>query len=296
MAILNQIRQRSLFLIVVIAMALFSFVLADVIRNSSGFSLPDQNVIATVNGIEMEREYFMRKVENLERQNRGSGTNVQSMNAIWDVELRKLILASEFDKLQITVERDLMRDLLKSNLLSFDEFKDPQGEFDQRKLNEFISNLKEISPETMDLQGTQINYESWNNYESTLASSGLEKIYFNLIRSGINSTVFEGETQYNYENDNIDLKYIKIPFSTIPDSLVKVTKSDVKKYMQKNENDYKVKASRNLIYVKFEENSSKHDEKQIESQLTELLNDREEFDFENYQKEVIHQLELHEHS
>ena len=281
MAILNQIRQRSLFLIVVIAMALFSFVLADVIRNSSGFSLPDQNVIATVNGIDMEREDFMRKVENLERQNRSSRTNVQSMNTIWDVELKKLILASEFDKLGITVERDLMRDLLKNNLLSFDEFKDSQGEFDQRKLNEFISNLKEISPETMDLQGTQINYESWNNYEATLASSGLEKIYFDLIRSGINSTVFEGKTQYNYENDNIDLKYIKIPFSTIPDSLVKVTKSDVKKYMKKNENDYQVKASRNLIYVKFQENPSKYDEKQIENQLTELLNDREEFDFES---------------
>ena len=280
MAILNQIRQRSLFLILVIAMALFSFVLADVIRNGSGFSLPDQNVIATINGIEMEREDFMRKVENLERQNRGSGTNVQSMNTIWDVELRKLVLASEYDKLGITVERDLMRDILKNNLLSFDEFKDSQGEFDQRKLNEFISNLKEISPETMDLQGAQINYESWTNYESTLASSGLEKIYFDLIRSGINSTVFEGKTQYNYENDNIDLKYVKIPFSTIPDSLVKVTKSDVKKYMQKNENDYKVKASRNLIYVKFEENPSKYDERQLETQLTELVIDREEFDFE----------------
>ena len=34
MAILNQIRQRSFFLIVVIAMALFSFVLADVFRNT----------------------------------------------------------------------------------------------------------------------------------------------------------------------------------------------------------------------------------------------------------------------
>ena len=64
MAILNQIRQRSLFLILVIAMALFSFVLADVIRNSSGSSQPDQNVIATINGIEMEREDFMKKVEN----------------------------------------------------------------------------------------------------------------------------------------------------------------------------------------------------------------------------------------
>jgi len=281
MAILNQIRQRSLFLILVIAMALFSFVLADVIRNASGSSLPDQNIIATINGIEMEREDFMKKVENLERQNRGSGTNVQSMNTVWDIELRKSVLASEFDKLGITVERDLMRDLLKNNLLSFDEFKDSQGEFDQRKLNEFISNLKEISPETMDLQGAQVNYESWNNYESNIASSGLEKIYFYLIRSAINSTVFEGKTKYNYENDNVDLKYIKIPFSTIPDSLVKVTKSDVKKYMKKNENDYEVKASRNLIYVKFQENPSKYDEKQIENQLTELLNDREEFDFES---------------
>ena len=281
MAILNQIRQRSLFLILVIAMALFSFVLADVIRNASGSSLPDQNVVATINGIEMEREDFMKKVENLERQNRGSGTNVQSMNTVWDIELRKSVLASEFDKLGITVERDLMRDLLKNNLLSFDEFKDSQGEFDQRKLNEFISNLKEISPETMDLQGAQVNYESWNNYESNIASSGLEKIYFDLIRSAINSTVFEGKTQYNYENDNVDLKYIKIPFSTIADSLVKVTKSDVKKYMKKNENDYQVKASRNLIYVKFQENPSKYDEKQIENQLTELLNDREEFDFES---------------
>ena len=281
MAILNQIRQRSLFLILVIAMALFSFVLADVIRNASGSSLPDQNIIATINGIEMEREDFMKKVENLERQNRGSGTNVQSMNTVWDIELRKSVLASEFDKLGITVERDLMRDLLKNNLLSFDEFKDSQGEFDQRKLNEFISNLKEISPETMDLQGAQVNYESWNNYESNIASSGLEKIYFYLIRSAINSTVFEGKTQYNYENDNVDLKYIKIPFSTIADSLVKVTKSDVKKYMKKNENDYQVKASRNLIYVKFQENPSKYDEKQIENQLTELLNDREEFDFES---------------
>ena len=133
----------------------------------------------------------------------------------------------------------------------------------------------------MDLQGAQVNYESWNNYESNIASSGLEKIYFDLIRSAINSTVFEGKTQYNYENDNVDLKYIKIPFSTIPDSLVKVTKSDVKKYMKKNENDYEVKASRNLIYVKFQENPSKYDEKQIENQLTELLNDREEFDFES---------------
>ena len=280
MAVLNQIRERSLFLVLIIAMALFSFVFADVINKGGGALPGDQNVVATVNGIEMEREDFMRKVENLERQNRASRSNVQSMNTIWDVELRRLILASELDQLGITVEKNLMRDLLKNNLLSFDEFRNSEGEFDQRKLNEFISNLKEISPETMDLQGSQINYESWNNYESTVASSGLEKIYFDLVRSALNSTVFDGKIQHAYENDNVDLKYVKIPYTSIPDSLVKVTKSDVKKYMQQNKSDFEVKASRDLIYVKFEEKPSESDQKQIEAQLEELLKDREEFDFD----------------
>ena len=280
MAVLNQIRERSLFLVLIIAMALFSFVFADVINKGGGALPGDQNVVATVNGIEMEREDFMRKVENLERQNRASRSNVQSMNTIWDVELRRLILASELDQLGITVEKNLMRDLLKNNLLSFDEFRNSEGEFDQRKLNEFISNLKEISPETMDLQGSQVNYESWNNYESTIASSGLEKIYFDLVRSALNSTVFDGKIQHFFENDNVDLKYVKIPYTSIPDSLVKVTKSDVKKYMQQNKSDFEVKASRDLIYVKFEEKPSESDQKQIEAQLEELLKDREEFDFD----------------
>jgi len=280
MAVLNQIRERSLFLIIIIAMALFSFVFADVINKGGGVLPGDQNIVATVNGIEMEREDFMRKVENLERQNRTSRSNIQSMNTIWDAELRRLILASEYEKLGINVEKNLMRDLLKNNLLSFDEFINSEGEFDERKLNEFISNLKEISPETMNLQGSQINYESWNNYESTVASSGLEKIYFDLVQSALNSTVFDGKIQHAYENDNVDLKYVKIPYTSIPDSLVKVTKSDVKKYMQQNKNDFEVKASRDLIYVKFEENPSESDQKQIETQLEELLKDREEFDFD----------------
>ena len=287
MAVLNQIRERSLFLVLIIAMALFSFVFADVINKGGGAFPGDQNVIATVNGIEMEREDFMRKVENLERQNKASRSNVQSMNTIWDVELRRLILASELDQLGITVEKNLMRDLLKNNLLSFDEFKNSEGEFDQRKLNEFISNLKEISPEAVDLQGSQINYESWNNYESTIASSGLEKIYFDLVRSALNSTVFDGKIQHFFENDNVDLKYVKIPYTSIPDSLVKVTTSDVKKYMKQNKNDFEVKASRDLIYVKFEEKPSESDQKQIETQLGELLIDREEFDFDTKTTKTI---------
>ena len=70
MAVLNKIRQRSVFLILIIALALFSFVLADVIR-SGGFSGKD-NSIATVNGEEISREEFARQVEAYQQNMRGN--------------------------------------------------------------------------------------------------------------------------------------------------------------------------------------------------------------------------------
>ena len=59
MAVLNKIRQRSLFLIIVIALALFSFVLADLFKNENAFSGKSQNIVATINGKDITREYFL---------------------------------------------------------------------------------------------------------------------------------------------------------------------------------------------------------------------------------------------
>ena len=63
MAVLNKIRQRSLFLIIIIALALFSFVLADLFKNSDAFTSKSQNIVATINGKDITREDFLQKVE-----------------------------------------------------------------------------------------------------------------------------------------------------------------------------------------------------------------------------------------
>ena len=92
MAVLNKIRQRSVFLIIIIALALFSFVLADVIRNGGMASQSSQNVIATVNGNEISREEFAREVEAFERNMGRNTSTTQAVNRIWDQKLREVIL------------------------------------------------------------------------------------------------------------------------------------------------------------------------------------------------------------
>ena len=68
MAVLNKIRQRSLFLIIVIALALFSFVLADLFKNSGALTSTDLNVLATINGNDLSREEFLLQVDGVQRE------------------------------------------------------------------------------------------------------------------------------------------------------------------------------------------------------------------------------------
>lgn len=278
MAILNKIRQRSLFLILIIALALFSFILADLFKNSSGFSNKAQNVVATINGKDISRADFMTKVENAQRQYGGSRTNTQVMNMVYDQELRRAILETQYDNLGMSVERDQMRDLLKQSLSGYEEFKNEAGVFDENKLNEFIANLKEFPNEVSNLGGTPINYAAWTNFENNVAQGGKEQSYYNMVKAGVNATLADGEFDYKLENDNVDVKYVQIPFSSIADSTIEVSKSDISNYINKNKAQYEVEASRDIAFVQFKEVASVEDEKNIQEDLTKLLEDKDEFD------------------
>lgn len=276
MAVLNKIRQRSIFLIIVIALALFSFVIGDVLNNL-GSSSGSDSVIAIINGEEVDRNYFMSRVENMQRQSSGQMTNTQAMNRVWDNEVRSKVMKYQYDLLGLSVERDYMRDLLENNLGSFDEFKNEAGLFDEYKLNEFISNLKAISPETTTLGGTPINYKAWTDFEQNVAISGTQQAYFNMVRAGITGTLTEGELEYQLENDKVDIKYVQIPYSSIADSVIKIKSSEIKSYMKRFPSKYKVEASRDLVFVEFKEEATPADEELIKESLISLIEDKEEF-------------------
>ena len=276
MAVLNKIRQRSIFLIIVIALALFSFVIGDIFTNLGSSSAAD-SAIATINGVDVERNEFMNKVENIQRQSNGSMTNTQAMNRAWDNEVRAKVMQSQYDALGLSVERDYLRNLLEQKLGSFEEFKNEAGLFDQDKLNEFIANLKAIAPETTTLGGSVIDYKSWTNFEQNVAISGVQQAYFNMVKSGITGTLTEGELDYQLENDKVDLKYVQIPYSSVADSTISVKTSEIKAYMKLFPKKYEVEASRDLVFVEFKEEASLADEQAIQADLSALVADREEF-------------------
>lgn len=274
MAVLNKIRQRSLFLILIIALALFSFVLADLFKNSAAFSNKSQNVVATINGKDIGREDFLRKVERIQAQLGPNATPTQAMNRVWDMEVRQAVLETQFDELGITVESEQMRELIKNRFGQDPTFLNEDGVFDEGKLNEFIANLKANAQAD---PNSQMLYNQWLDTEESLAITAKEQSYYNMVKAGLTATVAEGKTEYELEGNKVDLKYVQIPYASIPDSTVAVSKTEISDYIKKHPKEFEVEASRDINYVAFKEEATKEDEDAIQDNLKSYLTQRVEY-------------------
>lgn len=276
MAVLNKIRQRSIFLIVIIALALFAFVLSDLFRNSSAFGT-SQDTIATINGTDINRDDFMGRVENMQRQMGPSATSTQTMNRVWDQEVRRAVMETQFEGLGLTVEQDQMRNLLRNNFSTYPEFTNEAGIFDENRLNEFIANLKAIAPERAPLGNFQISYAEWVNNENAIAVAAKEQAYFNMVKAGVGATLSEAELEYKMENATVDVKFVNVPYASIDDSSVKVSKSEISDYISNHKKKFEVEASRDIKFVQFEEAASLEDENAVKDNVTGMLNTRVEY-------------------
>ena len=96
MAILGKIRQRSIFLILVIGMALFAFVISGVFDGNSSNS-GTNDPIAIINDEEVGVDFFRQMVDQTQRTYNYS--TLKSVNLVWNQALKNTIFDQEFKKL-----------------------------------------------------------------------------------------------------------------------------------------------------------------------------------------------------
>ena len=282
MAILNSIRKRGVFLIIIIALALFSFILADVIRNGGFSSEKSLTTVATINGETLTRDIFMKQVELTQRNLGENGTTAQAMNMVWDRELRNVLQQQQYDALGLTAQKEQLEESLRMGLASNPTFQDADGVFSSLKVQEYIANVKATNPTA---------YQQWLDYENNLKSGALQTTYYNMIKAGMRSTLSEGEQEYRYQNDKINMQYVYVPYTSIPDTDVSVTDSEIEAYIRKNAADYEQTPQVDVQFVSFSEAPSDADIADAETTITSLLKDREVYNSNINATEILKGLE-----
>ncbi|GGD19961.1 peptidylprolyl isomerase [Flavobacterium orientale] len=277
MAILGKIRQRSFILIVIIALALFSFVLADVIQ-SGGFSQTTTNV-GTINGTDVSYDQFNLKVNNVEKQGAQQGTTtIQAMNQVWNQEINLALLNDELEKLGIRISESHLVEALKADqtIGRSPMFANEMGQFDINKYREYFKSSSN-QQEKDELERIEVNANVSAKYQ----------IYSTLLKSAFYTTVNDAKFKYNLENDKVTFDYVVVPFSSINDSEVTVSDKEITDFMKKNEKKYKSEETREIEFVTINDNATDSDKTDIKSRLEGLLNAKVVFNNETNQNDTL---------
>jgi len=274
MAILGKIRERSLFLIIIIALALFSFVIGDVFTRG-GFG-GSSNSVGEINGDNITREEFAELVEQQRARSGNRTSQMQSVNAAWDNLVRQKIYENQLEKSGVIVgEKDVWDEIINQPFVqSSPQFKNEAGLFDEEKFKEYIATLKDAKDD--DEQG-QAAWLSWLDYERNIKSSLELRTYNNLITAGLGVTLKESERYYFDNNTKLDLEYVFVPYIYISDSTVTVSDDEIKQYVKKHPEDFRAEATRDISFVKFDIKATPEDENAIKNEMLKLIDDREEY-------------------
>ncbi len=263
MAILSKIRERSMFLIVIIGLALFSFVASpkDIL---DFFNSSKVNSVGEVNGEQISRKEFTTQVEAY-KSNAGNGvTEMQAVNAVWNSILSEKIFKSQLVESGIVVgEKDVWDAIVEiPSIKNAELFKNEIGLFDEEKLKNYLADLKENSKD-------QANnaWLNWLQTERSVASNLERAAYSQLVKLGVGASLKEGERTYLENQTKLSGKYVYVPYNSINDSLVSITSDEVASYVKDHASDYETDATRDISYVTFDIKASAEDEAAIKDDL-----------------------------
>lgn len=260
MAVLNSIRKRGVFLILIIALALFSFILSDIInKGSSAASV--QNVVATVNGTEILREDFMTQVDEYQRNLGPNAAASQAMNLVWDRQLKSLLYDQQVKALGLTISEEQLNDQLRMTLANNPTFQDENGLYSDARLLEYMAAI----------QNNARAKQQWDTFLKGVRESLGQSTYATLVASGMEVSMADGAQLYRFENDKIDIEYLHVPYSSIADEDVTVSESEIKTYIREHAQDFEVDPMVDLEYVIFEESASNEDMEAQKEDLTALI-------------------------
>ena len=262
-------------LAIVIGLALFAFIIGEVVKSGSSFFQDNANEIGEVNGKTIAYADFNKRLEQSTqqfRQQSGQEITPQINNYLqestWSQILTQELLNKEMDKVGIVVGDAESQAMVNGNTPDPQiarQFADEKtGGFDKAKLNNFLQYLQ--SPKADPTQVT-----AWNDFLAQLIVAKKQEKYMTLISNGLYVNSLDAKDDYTAKNKLVNFKYSTLAYSSIPDSKVKLTDADYSDYYNEHKSEFKnAQDLRSFEYVSFNAAASKEDSAAVKTQAEKM--------------------------
>ncbi|MCK4750805.1 MAG: SurA N-terminal domain-containing protein [Bacteroidales bacterium] len=277
MATLQKIRNRAgLLVAVVIGLALFAFILGDMM--GSGAPTLGKQSVAEINGKGigvndyLNREKSLREFYQLNAggQSLDAELERQIQQETWRRLVRQTIMDRSYQKLGIIVSTDELKTMITGDqimgLSGNPALSEPHPIVRQMFSNPEtgLLNRQVMTNYFNALDNPQFEQEKkrWLFIEQEIVDEKMNQKYFNLVRKGFQPSSLDLKDHVTESGKSTDFTFISKPFSEISDEEIAFTESDLKQYYKSHRENYKQDASRTFQYIVFEVEPS---EKDVES-------------------------------
>ncbi|MBC7390067.1 MAG: SurA N-terminal domain-containing protein [Opitutaceae bacterium] len=278
MALLGKIREKSGLAVTIIAVGLLLFIVGSDLMQTNSFLMGKSNtVVGTIAGKDIDYKIYQEKLEEA-KSNYANQTGkvpteyeLQNINEqVWNQFIFEKTYLPEFDKLGMTVTEEEHVDMVQGKNIhpSIKQVfvNQETKQFDKSLVINYLNNLN--SPQ-MDKNQKRM----WVNFENSLDPDRLRLKYENLMKQSVYVTKEEQARQYHLSSDKASIKFVNVPFTTIIDSTIKVEDSQLKEYLSKNADKYKVEESASIDYVTFTVQPSLADNLYYNEEIAALKNE-----------------------
>lgn len=286
MATLQKIRSKGPLLVIVIGLALFAFIAGDawkVLQPHQG-----KQDVGEVNGEVLSAQDYQKMVDELSEvikltNGLNSLTEDQLNNVkdqVWQSYVNNKLIAEQAEKLGLKVTDAEIQSIIDQGthpLLMQTPFRNPQtGMFDKDMLKKFLVDYANLNASQMPAQYVEYYQKMgafWQFVEKTLAQSTLAEKYQNLVTKSLISNPVAAEDAFNARTEQSDLLLAGVPYSSINDSTVQVSDSEIKdRYNEKKEQFKQLVETRDIRYIDVKVVPSDADRKAVEKEVTEYSN------------------------
>ncbi|MBL7923481.1 MAG: SurA N-terminal domain-containing protein [Bacteroidia bacterium] len=256
MAVIEKIRGKAGLLIGIVGFSLAAFILGDFFSTRNGFLSSNDTTVGEIGGKKINVMDFeariQTQVDNYKLQSNTDNVDQNTMDQLreqtWNQLINEMVMNPQYEKLGLTCSPKELLDMVQGknpHPQIKQAFTDPKtGIFNPSNVANFLKN--------MDNDQTGRTRQQWVIFENAIREERIQQKYYNLIKQGIYVSKAEAAEDFLARSRTANIRYVALPYTSVSDSAVEVTDSELTTLYNATQKKYKQEATSNIEYVTFE--------------------------------------------
>ena len=282
---LNDIRNKSGLLILVIGVGMLGFIFMDLMSSGTSLFQKGQNLLLKVGKEKVTYTSFEKELEQNINFKYSSALGVVNINQsqraderdlLWDEKIKDILLEEKFHQSGITVGKTEAWDLISGEITG--QQSQLFGFFfrDQNENGEWNQYDPEMIESWIDIGSDNPQWPRYLFFKENEIKTKQDKKYYSAIKKGIFVTQNDAKSYYKDQTEFVSGQYIFISNDN-EEFFSKVSEKDIKKYYKNNKSDFPNTPNREVKYFVFNLTPSESDKQDIFQEMVDLISDKKVF-------------------